>query len=64
MFAALGRIHDRDKRPLREQLRVVATRMGFPDIDWENYFVNGASIAEEELLNLVRKVTAPPLSRK
>jgi hypothetical protein len=37
-FEALARIRRLDGRPLREQLAAETTRMGFPDIDWDEYF--------------------------
>jgi hypothetical protein len=64
VFQALGRVPGRDKRPLREQLPAIATRMGFPDIDWESYFVNDTAIPEEQITNLLRKLTASPTPRE
>lgn len=64
VFDALGRIPDRDKRPLREQLPVVATRMGFPDIDWDNYFTIGTTIPEQETNEILRKLIASTAPRK
>jgi hypothetical protein len=56
VFDALRRVPDRDKRPLREQLPAIATRMGFPDIAWEDYFVVTAPAPEEEILEILRKL--------
>jgi hypothetical protein len=59
VYAALCKVPNRDRRPLREQLPAIATRMGFPDIDWEAYFVAGAAVvAEQEILEIVRKLVA------
>lgn len=60
VFDALKRVPDRDKRPLREQLPAVATRMGFPDIAWEDYFVAGAPISEEQIFEILRKLADSP----
>jgi hypothetical protein len=64
VYEALGKLSDRDKRPLREQLPVIATRMGFPDVDWENYFVTDATITEEEVRKLARKLAMSAGPRK
>jgi hypothetical protein len=52
VFEALRAIRSQDATIRREQLPAQATRMGFPDVDWENYF--GADHSEpaeiEELL--------------
>jgi hypothetical protein len=38
VFEALRASRSRDATTRREQLPAQATRMGFPDVDWENYF--------------------------
>lgn len=38
VYAAIERLGSRDPQALREQLPAQATRMGFPDIDWQAYF--------------------------
>jgi hypothetical protein len=38
VYAAIERLGSRDPKMLREQLPAQATRMGFPDIDWQAYF--------------------------
>ncbi len=38
VYAAIERLGSRDPQTLREQLPAQATRMGFPDIDWQGYF--------------------------
>lgn len=38
VYAAIERLGSRDPQTLREQLPAQATRMGFPDIDWQIYF--------------------------
>jgi hypothetical protein len=43
VFEAIERLRGRNNSELREQLPAQATRMGFPDVNWENFF------AREEL---------------
>jgi hypothetical protein len=38
VYAAIQRLGSRDPKMRREQLPAEATRMGFPDVDWEAYF--------------------------
>jgi hypothetical protein len=38
VYAAIERLASSDPKMLREQLPAQATRMGFPDIDWQAYF--------------------------
>jgi hypothetical protein len=38
VYAAIERLGSRDPKLLREQLPAQATRMGFPEIDWQAYF--------------------------
>jgi hypothetical protein len=38
VYAAILRLGSRDPKTLREQLPAQATRMGFPEIDWQTYF--------------------------
>jgi hypothetical protein len=64
VFDALKRVPDRDKRPLREQLPAIATRMGFPDIAWEDYFVMTAPVSEEEIPEIVRRLADPAARSK
>lgn len=57
VYAALCKVSGRDSQPLREQLSAIATRMGFPDVAWEDYFVADAA-AEQEILELLSKLAA------
>lgn len=41
VFEALARLPGRGAAELRRQLPAQATRMGFPDVCWENYFAVG-----------------------
>jgi hypothetical protein len=38
VYAAIERLAPHDPKGLRDQLPAQATRMGFPDIDWQVYF--------------------------
>jgi hypothetical protein len=38
VFEALKRLPTRDTKAWRDELPAQATRMGFPDLDWRNYF--------------------------
>ena len=40
VFEALARLPGRDGAELRRQLPAQATRMGFPDVQWETYFAS------------------------
>ncbi|HKN60081.1 MAG TPA: hypothetical protein VJW93_02815 [Candidatus Acidoferrales bacterium] len=61
IFEALLRIGSARGRSLREQLAAQATRMGFPDINWNEYFEQ-ASAADAEskrsVMELVRELKA------
>ena len=50
VFEAIARLPGRNADDLRRQLPAQATRMGFPDVDWETYFTSegasGASSAD------------------
>ena len=41
VFDALARLPGRDAAELRRQLPAQATRMGFPEVQWETYFAGG-----------------------
>ena len=64
VFDALRKVSERDNRPLREQLPAIATRMGFPDIAWEDYFVGSAPVPEEEIFEILRKLADSPAPQK
>ncbi|MGB8542119.1 MAG: hypothetical protein WCD49_10840 [Candidatus Acidiferrales bacterium] len=38
VFEAIQRLSSSDTKLLQEQLPAQATRMGFPDVSWDNYF--------------------------
>jgi hypothetical protein len=65
VFDALARLPGREAMELQRQLPAQATRMGFPDVDWEPYFASCAShgalsmeIAPENLATLIAKLRA------
>jgi hypothetical protein len=57
VFEALGKVRANDAAALREQLPAVATRMGFPDVDWTNYF-GPLEIRGARLDDLLRQLNA------
>jgi hypothetical protein len=58
VFEALRAIRSQDATSRLEQLPAQATRMGFPDVDWEHYF--GRDHAERaELEELLGDLEAP-----
>jgi hypothetical protein len=38
VFEALKRLAARDRKAWRDELPAQATRMGFPEVEWRNYF--------------------------
>jgi hypothetical protein len=50
VFEALALLPGRDASELREQLPAQATRMGFPDVDWEEYFAASSDYPAIETL--------------
>jgi hypothetical protein len=50
VFEALTWLPGRQAADLREQLPAQATRMGFPDVDWDQYFVTSDDHAAIETL--------------
>ncbi len=57
VFEAIERLSSSDSQLLREQLPAQTTRMGFPDVNWENYFTP-AGRAEADFEELVRELMA------
>ncbi len=43
VFEAVAKLPGRDAAQLRRQLPAQATRMGFPDVPWDTYFVSSTS---------------------
>ena len=63
VFEAIQRLSSSDPKLLREQLPAQTTRMGFPDVNWENYFM-AADQAEDDFDALVRDLLAAPKATK
>jgi len=60
VFEAIGRLRNSctlTLSELREQLPAQATRMGFPDVNWENYFRQNGS-EQREIRDLVDELLA------
>jgi hypothetical protein len=49
---------------LREQLPAIAARMGFPDVDWDNYFTTGTTISEQKINEILRRLAATTAPEK
>jgi hypothetical protein len=63
VFEAIQRLSSSDPQLLREQLPAQTTRMGFPDVNWENYFIP-AGKADGDFDALVRDLLAEPKTTK
>jgi hypothetical protein len=63
VFEAIQRLSSSDPKLLREQLPAQTTRMGFPDVSWENYF-SPAPQHEKDFEALVRELLAAPKATK
>jgi hypothetical protein len=50
VFEALTLLPNRELKELREQLPAQATRMGFPDVAWEEYFAPEIQNTDPEVL--------------
>jgi hypothetical protein len=59
VFEAIQRLSSSDPQLLREQLPAQTTRMGFPDVNWENYF-KPAGEAEGDFDAIVHELLAAP----
>jgi hypothetical protein len=65
VFQALLRLGDASAKSLREQLPAEATRMGFPDIDWNVYWATSINESArnkplaERILELVAELARP-----
>ena len=57
VFEAIARLCSSDPSLLREQLPAQATRMGFPDVNWESYFAS-QNEPEKDVEALVGELTA------
>jgi hypothetical protein len=63
VFEAIQRLSSSDPQLLREQLPAQTTRMGFPDVNWENYFIP-AGKTDGDFDALVRDLLAEPKTTK
>src|SRR5580704_10861691 len=63
VFEAIQRLSSSDPKLLREQLPAQTTRMGFPDVSWENYF-SPAPQNEKDFEALVQELLAAPKAAK
>jgi hypothetical protein len=57
VFEAVASLGGRPAKQLREELPAQATRMGFPDVNWADYFTVGGATALD-LETPVRKLMA------
>jgi hypothetical protein len=56
VFNALRRCPGREPPTLRERLPAEATRLGFPDVDWIEYFAESLSCDAKEIERLTREL--------
>jgi len=62
VFESLTRLPGRQAAELREQLPAQATRMGFPDVNWQMYF--GANADDSALETLIAELLAATREEK
>lgn len=55
VYEALRNIGARDGAGIRERLPAQATRMGFPDVNWESYFAR-ETVADGDLVRMVQEL--------
>ncbi len=64
VYAAIQRLGPQDPKTLREQLPAQATRMGFPDIDWQAYFSAEekprATPGADQIVRQINRLIRPP----
>jgi hypothetical protein len=58
VYEALKRSATGDPDSLRAELPAATTRMGFPDIDWGEYFNRGGTLKFSALKNRIRELIA------
>jgi hypothetical protein len=56
VFDALRRSPGKEPALLREQLPAEATRLGFPDVDWADYFAEAISCDSKKIEQLTREL--------
>jgi len=58
VYEALTRMPSADPGAICAELPAMATRMGFPDVDWDAYFLPGADPAATEIEELIKRLAA------
>lgn len=58
VYEALTRMRSRDAAALRAELPSMATRMGFPDVDWNEYFGRNEIANADDIEPLLRRLVA------
>jgi hypothetical protein len=58
VYEALRRIPLSSPAAIRDQLPAAATRMGFPDVDWQPYFESAKSQTAVEIEALIRALAS------
>jgi hypothetical protein len=58
VYEALQRTVTRDPGALRSELPATTTRMGFPDVDWSEFFDRGGALQIPELESRIRTLKA------
>jgi hypothetical protein len=57
LFDAIAAVPSEDPQLFRQLLPAKLTRMGFPDVEWEEFFAP-PSVAKEEAIALIRQMLA------
>lgn len=60
VFDAIRRLRGRELEDLRASLPAVATRMGFPDVNWDTFFVPDTNSRSDPLALARRLLAAAP----
>lgn len=55
LWKALSKSPTEDSQKLKEWLPAELTRLGFPDVAWENFFTP-AAISKQEAISLIRQM--------
>ena len=57
VYEALMRMPSADPGAISAELPAMATRMGFPDVDWDSYFLPGDHLGATEIEELIRRLS-------
>lgn len=57
VYEALTRMPSADPGAISAELPSMATRMGFPDVDWDSYFLPGEHSGATEIEELIRRLS-------